>query len=181
MNERTPELDRRDDAGRSTPNETDTKDARAGWRRFGAPRAAPPGASRRRDPRMLAPFGVNTTTIDPVADGVTGEAWFHSSDDTVVNVSRRGVCLISETPPSVGTRLLVQFHVPHNARSIDVIGRACWTRVEYRPGKVGGRALCMVGIEIMGGSPAALDRLEWALARLEETAGPSVAGPQGLG
>ncbi len=165
---------------RATPEVLPRGERSTNWRRFGAPRAAQPGASRRRDPRVSADLEVSTSTIDSVPDGATGEACFHASDDSVVNVSRRGACLLSDTPPSVGTRLLVQLRVPGQARSIDLVGRTRWTRVEFRPGKVGARPLCVFGIEIIGGTPTALDRLEDALAGLEPAENASVAGAEGL-
>ena len=174
---RTPEVEHK----RATPEMLPEGEESTSWRCFGAPRAAQAGASRRRDPRISAHFEVSTSTIDAVPDGATGEPCFHASDDSVVNVSRRGACLLSDTPPSVGTRLLVQLRVPGQARSIDVVGRTRWTRVEFRPGKVGARLLCVFGVEIMGGTPTALDRLENALAGLEPAENASVAGAEGLG
>ena len=107
---RTPEVERE----RATPKVLPRDETSTSWRRFGAPRAAQPGASRRRDPRVPAPFEVSTSTIDPVTDGITGQTCFHASDDGVVNLSRRGACLISDTPPSVGTRTPIQLHFPES-------------------------------------------------------------------
>ena len=173
---RNPEVERE----RATPKVLPRDETSTSWRRFGAPRAAQPGASRRRDPRVPAPFEVSTSTIDPVTDGITGQTCFHASDDGVVNLSRRGACLISDTPPSVGTRLLVQLRVPGQTLSIDLMARTRWTRIEFKPGKIGARPICLFGVEIMGGTPAALDRLEDALAGLGAAENASVAGPEGL-
>ena len=139
-------------------------------------------ARRRRDTRAVAEFRVSTATIDPVPDSVTGQVWYQSSEeDTAVNVSRRGLCVLCARPPEVGTRLLVQVHLASQPRAIDMVGRACWTRVEFEPGEQGARTRCVVGIEILGGSPSALDRYDRAVTSLVETEGRLVATPDRLG
>jgi hypothetical protein len=80
----------------------------------------------------------------------------------------------------VGTRVLLEIFVPGDARPLDLVGRARWTRVAYEHGDTGARPRASVGIEIVGGSPTALDRYERALARLSDAAGASVATPDGL-
>ena len=56
-------------------------------------------------------------------------------------------------------RLLVQIHCGER-EPIELIARTCWTRVEFEPGESGARAVGIVGLEFIGGSPAALDRYE---------------------
>jgi hypothetical protein len=123
---------------------------------------------RRRDLRVPLLLPVTTATIDPVADPVTGERVFSTSDeDSTLNLSRRGLCLRVSRPPAVGTRLLLQVSVPEQSGPIELIGRTCWTRVEFEPGETGARPTCRVGIEVLGGTERALARYEQSLQQLE--------------
>jgi hypothetical protein len=68
--------------------------------------------------------------------------------------------------------------------SIDVIGQTRWTRVVFEPGEHGSRAFALVGIELLGGAPRALDRYDCALGRLitlDEIQHPPVATVGGHG
>ncbi|MFQ5699523.1 MAG: hypothetical protein ACE5IL_14720 [Myxococcota bacterium] len=119
---------------------------------------------RRSEERRDRLLRVSTTTIDPVADPRTGERVFQSSEeDSLLNASRRGVCLLAGRPPAVGTRLLLQIHLPGEEAPISLIGCARWSRVEYQRGDFGARVSCRVGIELLGGSPKALQRYECQL------------------
>jgi hypothetical protein len=123
------------------------------------------GAQRRREQRIFAALRVSTTFVDPVRDPITREVCYQMSDeDTVLNVSRRGAGLHCVRPPEVGTRLLLEIRPPGMDRSFEMMGRARWTRVEYVPGTHGARAVAAVGVELIGGSHAALDRYESWLA-----------------
>ena len=138
------------------------------------------GAERRRDERIFAALRVATTFVDPVRDPITREVCYQMSDeDTMLNMSRRGAGLHCVRPPEVGTRLLLEIRPPGLGRSFEMMGRTCWTRVEYVPGAHGARAVAAVGVELIGGSPAALDRYESWLARLGSV-DRSVAGPPTL-
>lgn len=144
------------------------REATPGWRSLGSreevARAVP---ERRGGVRKALRLAARTSTIDPVPDVRTGAASFLLSDeDHTLDLSRRGVCLLCERPPQVGTRLLVQLTLDPTRPPIDLIGRACWTRVEFEPGDQGGRPRCRVGLEILGGATRALDRLERAWAAL---------------
>jgi hypothetical protein len=164
-----------------------------GWRRIPLParriprqtRSSPdpaPVTGRRQARRLAGAFRIDYATIDAVTDPSTGEACFHSGEhELTVNLSRRGLCLVCTVPPEPGTRLLLQVWVPDEARPIELVGRTCWTRVEFRPGLHGARPVSAVGIELLGGSGRALDRYDRAFARLERESGSSVAGPLGLG
>jgi hypothetical protein len=144
-------------------------------------RALLSGAERRSDPRFASGIRVSTATVDAIPDQRTGQGWYAWSDrDSARNVSRRGLCLACERPPAVGTRLLLELFLPDEARPLDLVGRARWTQVEYEPGDAGARPRASVGVEIMGGSPTALDRYERALERFAEAAGDSVATPDPL-
>jgi len=141
----------------------------------------------RRDPRVSAEFRVDTLTIDAVRDPVTREPCFvESENDASTNLSRRGLRLRCARPPDIGTRLLLQIHADDGeAQPIEVIGRTCWTSVEYRPGAGGARAHAAVGVELVGGTPRALDRYERCLSKDENApaAAPtsSVAGREASG
>ncbi len=141
-----------------------------------------PGVVRkRRTPRYPTGLRVSTESIDPVRDPVTGETFFHTSeDDCLVNVSRNGLRLRAERAPSVGTRVLVRVHLPDES-SIDLIGRARWSRVEVEPGSSPQRATCGVGVELLGGSRRALDRFESLLAELDSDVSDPLAGARTLG
>ena len=144
--------------GESAPERTGWRSLALGARERNAP-------ERRGAERKPLQFPARTSTIDPVPDSRTGESSFLLCDeDHTLDLSRRGVCLLSERPPAVGTRLLVQLCVDPDQPPVDLIGRACWTRVEFVPGLQGGRPRCRVGVEIMGGEAHALDRLERAWA-----------------
>lgn len=139
-------------------------------------RAQPSGAERRAEPRFAQALRVCTTTVDAIPDARTGQGWYASSDrDAALNVSRRGLCLACERPPSVGTRMLLELFLPGDARPLDLVGCARWTHVAYEHGHTGARPRASVGIEIMGGSPTALDRYERALQRFCDATGDSVA------
>lgn len=143
------------------------------------PPATQSGSERRRDSRFGARCRAATQTIDPLHDPATGSSFYQTTDDDwVANVSRRGICIVSSQPPAIGTRLLVQIRIDGDERPVEVVGRACWTRVEFERGAHGARALCAVGIEVLGGSPQSLDRYDRSIA---ERSGSSVAAPEGLG
>ena len=123
----------------------------------------------RRDPRTHVALRVAMTSIDPLHDPVTGERSYQVSEDNrVLNLSRRGICVRCTRPPEIGSRVLLAIHVPGEPRPVEVIGRTCWTRVEFVPGEEGGaRAVAAAGIELMGGSRAAMDRYDRTLSEFE--------------
>ena len=88
-----------------------------------------------------------------------------ADDDETTNLSRRGLCIRCERPPEIGSRVLVQLRFPDEA-PIDVVGLARWTRVVFVPGEHGARAAALVGLELLGGAPRALERYGRALGRL---------------
>jgi hypothetical protein len=143
-----------------------------GWRQIPLPAAADAARpvaqpQRRGDLRTEASLQVELTSIDASRDPATGELYFAtSSDERTRNLSRRGMCLRCERPPAVGSRMLLQVRLPGEA-PVDVIGQARWTRVEFEPGEHGGRAIALVGVELLGGAPRALARYDRALGRLE--------------
>jgi hypothetical protein len=131
---------------------------------------------QRREPRVSAGLRVATTTMDPVRDAVTHEICYQiSEEDTTLNLSRRGLRLRCERPPEVGTRLLLQIQPWDEDSPIEVIGRTCWTRVEYQPGSEGALPYAAVGVELVGGSRKALTRYSRCLAELREPVPDSVA------
>jgi hypothetical protein len=141
------------------------KDSRAPG--AGAAPERPTNIEQRRETRIPSQLRVTTATIDPVADPVTGERVFQTSDeDATVNLSRRGICLVATRAPDVGTRVLVELHIPEE-RPVELIGRTRWTRVEFEPGIGGARPTCLVGIEVLGGSPRAIERFEASIRELE--------------
>ena len=80
--------------------------------------------------------------------------------------------------------MLLQIQLPDDPRPIELVGRACWTRVEFEPGETGARPVCLVGIEVMGGAPRAIERYERTLSALEGLECPEetpVARPPGVG
>lgn len=138
-----------------------------------------PASERRADSRVVRHLRAALVSVDPVPDGASARGAYWSSDaDAVANASRRGICLECERPPAVGTRLVLELFPPGESRPIDLVVRACWTRVEFQRGSRGARALAKVGVEIMGGSPTSLDRWDRALEDLAASA--SVATPETL-
>ncbi len=147
---------------------------RAGWRRARRVRTR---ASEPRSTRYAVSLQVTTQTVDPVRSPVTGEACFQTSDDDqTVDLSRVGIRLRAECAPSVGTRLLLRVHLPSGEEPLELLGRARWTRVELASGPDGTRAVCGVGVEILGGSRRSLDRYARLLDELEQSQRSSVAG-----
>ncbi len=155
----------------STTDEIAPEPAR-GWQplRLGERAAAPARAiqtCKRRDERLNVTLRATTTLIDPVYDPFANTHYYHTSEeDTVVSLARRGAGLVCAHPPHVGTRLVLQIHAPGERGPIEMIGRTCWTRVEYVPGEHGARAVAAIGVEFMGGSSRSLDRYERWLAIL---------------
>ena len=140
-----------------------------------------PATERRRDDRLAVRVRAATATIDPVHDLARNVSCFQTSvDDRVLNVSRRGLGLRTTQPPNVGTRLWVELDFGSEERPVELVGRTCWTRVDYEPGSSGARPVCVVGIELLGGSPNALDRFDRCLAELRGSE-TSVAAPRALG
>ena len=136
----------------------------------------------RRTPRYRASFRVTTETIDAVRDPVTGEPWFHSSEeDRTVDLSRLGLRLRAVRAPSVGTRLVLRLHTTEGAPPLEFIARTRWTKVESEPGPDGMRAVCGVGVELLGGPRGSLDQFELLLTELDEADPDAVAGDRALG
>jgi len=143
----------------------------AGWRRIARPgesepEVTPAAVQRRTEGRTSLSLRAERTTIDAVRDPITGELYYDiADDDETQNLSRRGLCIRCERPPEVGTRVLVQLRLPGEA-PVDVVGLARWTRVVFVPGEHGARAAALVGLELLGGPPRALERYGRALSRM---------------
>jgi hypothetical protein len=120
---------------------------------------------------------VGTSTIDPVFDPVTQERCYAAADDDVaVDVSRRGLRLLCERPPAIGTRIVVHI-ADEGDKPIEVVGCARWTQVEFTRGEHGARAVAAVGIELIGGTLRALDRFEQYVSRQQANL---IDGPETL-
>ncbi len=149
-----------------------------------APRRAP-WTQRRRDRRIPVHLRVRTTTVDAVLDVQTSSRCYQTNeDDGVLELSRRGARLRCVRAPVVGTRLLLGFFLPGEARPVELIACVRWTLAEFVPGDHGARAVAAVGVELIGGSEAAITRFESAFARLERRAlhgACSLATPSPLG
>ena len=148
--------------------------AEAGWRRI--PLAGDrvherdTAAQRRADERTPLALRIQRSSIDPVRDSVTGELFYDvADDDETTNLSRRGLCIRCERPPEIGARVLVQLRFPGEA-PIDVVGLARWSQVAFVPGEHGARAVALVGLELLGGAPRALERYGRALGQLARSA-----------
>jgi PilZ domain-containing protein len=148
------------------PVSTDT-----GWRKIPLGDAAErelteDAPQRRAEVRTPLSLRAQRTSIDAVRDPVTGELFYDiADDDETQNLSRRGLCIRCERPPEVGTRVLVQLRLPGEA-PVDVVGLARWTRVIFVPGEHGARAAALVGLELLGGPPRALERYGRALGKI---------------
>ena len=189
----------KDSLGRTQPGQssreiqpTEPIEAPRAWRnvpileRRGDERAVPqrnPAVDCRRETRTEVALVVNTSSIDPLSDPITGRSCYQAShSDITLNLSRRGVCLRCATPPSVGARLLLEIQMPGEDSPVEVVGRTCWARVEFVPGEKGGaRAVARVGVELLGGSATALDRYERCLAQLRSDSEALVATSEGVG
>jgi hypothetical protein len=145
-----------------------------GWRKIAQPGAGPEvspvAVQRRAEVRTNLSLRAERTTIDAVRDPITGELFYDiADDDETQNLSRRGLCIRCERPPEVGTRVLVQLRLPGEA-PVDVVGLTRWTRVVFVPGEHGARAAALVGLELLGGPPRALERYGRALGRIARSA-----------
>jgi hypothetical protein len=146
------------------------------WRRIPQPgeaehvRLAEPDPQRRGDERTALSLRVQRSSIDASRDPVTGAFYYDvADDDETTNLSRRGLCIRCERPPEIGSRVLVQLRLPDEA-PIDVVGLARWARVVFVPGQHGARAAALVGLELLGGAPRALERYGRALGKLARSA-----------
>ena len=151
------------------------------WRRIPLPGAAEPARradpQRRGDERTALSLRVQRSSIDASRDPVTGAFFYDvADDDLTTNLSRRGLCIRCERPPEIGSRVLVQLRLPDEA-PIDVIGLARWARVVFVPGQHGARAEALVGLELLGGAPRALERYGRALGRLAHAASTAETTP----
>ena len=155
------------------------------WQPIGAPRfaprrqleARPPSAPKRRDERTYATFSASTAYIGPIADPSTGELYFHTSEeDRGFSLSRRGATMRCARPAEAGMRVLIQIDSGERG-PIELIGRTCWTRVEYEPGEQGARAVGAIGVEFIGGSASSLDRYEsWFDGLCSSIVAPEASG-----
>ena len=143
----------------------------AGWRRIpqagaGERSSVDSGLQRRGEVRTPLSLRVKRSSIDATRDPVTRELFYDvADDDETTNLSRRGLCIRCERPPEIGTRVLVQLSLP-GEEPIDVVGLARWTRVAFVPGQLGARAVALVGLELLGGPPRALERYGRAVGRI---------------
>ena len=146
--------------------------AERGWRQLAQPApverevTGPAGLQRRAEVRTPLSLRAQRTSIDAVRDPITGELFYDiADDDETQNLSRRGLCIRCERPPEVGSRVLVQLRLPGEA-PVDVVGLARWTKVIFVPGEHGARAAALVGLELLGGPPRALERYGRALGKV---------------
>ena len=146
------------------------------WRRIPQPGGAEPTPAaaadpqRRLDERTALSLRVQRSSIDASRDPITGAFFYDvADDDETTNLSRRGLCIRCERPPEIGSRVLVQLRFPDDA-PIDVVGLARWAKVVFVPGEHGARAAALVGLELLGGAPRALERYGRALGRLARVA-----------
>ncbi len=166
-------MERADRRREETPGVTlaDPTASDAGWRRMplsGESDVELPNESlqRRADARTPVSLRVRRSSIDPARDPITKEVFYDvADDDETLNLSRRGLCIRCERPPEIGTRMLVQLRLP-GEDAVDVVGLARWSRVAFIAGEHGGRAVALVGLELLGGAPRALERYGRAIGRI---------------
>jgi hypothetical protein len=164
---------REDTTGAITPADAPASEAR--WRRIPQPgeperEIAGDALQRRVDVRTPLSLRVQRSSIDPARDPVTRELFYDvADDDETTNLSRRGLCIRCERPPEIGTRVLVQLRLP-GEEPVDVVGLARWSRVTFVPGQHGARAVALVGLELLGGAPRALERYGRAIGRIARSA-----------
>lgn len=118
--------------------------------------------------RRAVDISISTVAIDPIRNPVTGDVSYGTTEnDTVINLSRRGLCIRSTHPPGVGDRVLLTLQLPGQTEAVEVIGRTRWTRVNRRTTRGNnGAAFATAGIELIGGSSGAFDRYDRSLAKL---------------
>lgn len=138
--------------------------------------------NQRRDVRHPTNATLKTVAIDPSRDPVRGTPYYESDNPgQLLNLSRRGICARVQRPPTVSQRVLVELFLPNEERSIELIGRTCWGRVEFERGQIGARALAMIGIEVIGGSAQNIARYDAIVSTLEDATERSLAAERALG
>ena len=127
-----------------------------------SPEASLESQRKRRIPVLIA---AHISTIDPETDPVSGEPCFHSSQESVANLSYGGAFV--ETPEilPLGRRLLVELELPEGKR-VEAIGRVAWTRARVTPQGIAPGA--GFGIEFVGAAPEHFEQLEAFLRRAGE-------------
>jgi hypothetical protein len=155
------------------------------WQRFtiepdAAADSDPP--DRRRSQRHAVSLRVDFSTIDPARDRRTGELYYDvGENEELLDLSVRGGCIRMDRAPGNGTRLTLRVRASGGGEPIDLIARTRWSRVDFVRGEHGARASALVGIEIIGGTPAALDHFERCVATAHARRSSSLARPEALG
>jgi uncharacterized protein (TIGR02266 family) len=114
-------------------------------------------AARRRHRRIPVSLPVRISTIDPETDPRSGRPYFRASREVCANLSRGGLFIRTEDPPSPGRRLLVEMHFPDGS-PLEAVGRVAWSKVVLSPGVE--PVENGVGVEFLGAPPDQLSALE---------------------
>lgn len=115
------------------------------------------GAERRRHHRVSVKLPVRISTIDPETDPRTGRPYFRASRELCANLSRGGLFVRTEDPPTPGRRILVEMHFP-DGTPLEAVGRVAWSKVVLSPGD--GPEENGIGVEFLGAPSEQLQALE---------------------
>ena len=113
-------------------------------------------ASGRRHPRVAVKLPVRISTIDPETDPTTGRPFFRATREVCANLSRGGLFIKTNEPPSPGRRVLLELHFP-DGRPLEAVGRVAWSKVLVGP--EGESRVNGVGVEFLGAAPDQLAAL----------------------
>ena len=116
---------------------------------------------RRRHPRVDVTLPVRISTIDPEVDPRTGRPYFRASREVCANLSRGGLFIRTQEPPTPGRRVLVEMHFPDGS-PLEAVGRVAWSKVVLAPGQEPEEN--GVGVEFLGAPPDQLTALETFLS-----------------
>jgi len=98
-------------------------------------------SSRRKHPRVTLHQAIEFAVTTPFEGAV------------MKTVGPGGLCIVTSTPPLVGTRLLLRFTIPGDAEPINAVGVAVWARL-VRPQKA------EVGVKFIGLREDSFTRLQ---------------------
>jgi uncharacterized protein (TIGR02266 family) len=113
-------------------------------------------SASRRHRRVAVALPVRISTIDPETDPSTGRPFFRATREVCANLSRGGLFIKTNEPPSPGRRVLLELHLP-DGRPLEAVGRVAWSKVLVGPH--GESRAKGVGVEFLGAPPEQLAAL----------------------
>jgi hypothetical protein len=101
---------------------------------------------------------VRISTVDPETDP-EGRAFFRSSEERCLDISRGGTFVMTPDPIQPGLRVLLELDIP-GGDTVQTLARVVWKRLEGGGSKPAG-----IGVEFLGGRTGQFGELEKHLVR----------------